>query len=497
MTMTAVEGEVQPKKDQAKSGPYRELQHGLIDIARIEIRAQHRKLFNERAMKELTDNVRHVGILEPILLRFKEAGKNGYILIAGERRLRAAKGAGLLQIPSRVLDVTEEQAAEIQALENLHRQDLGPIDEARAFKTLLDARKYTVKQLSERMDKSEAYVYRAVRLLELPEKVLNAIADGTLTAAHGHQILRAPEQHWEELTERAFDSGIDGGITTAANFAEEVDDVAGKNLSSAIFPKDKPFAEQVACTNCPYNSGNQGMLFDGAQKGKCFNGKCFDLKSEQYVADLVDKGRGLATKTGLQFVGEGKEQGYGSDTRLKGHKILSSEEAKKAKDPKKYGVGVVTGSQYSSDKPHIVTVRLAEKEKPAGKSTAAARQHDYERERVVDDAAQEAEYTAVCTAAKDATFGREDLNDCVWKALGEWQYLANHIKAAWGIKKWDAASIAALTESQAIGVIRIMAREGDDVAKRLKVNVAKVRADAKAAAGKAYDEQKTAKKGGK
>lgn len=288
MTMTAVEGEVQPKKDQAKSGPYRELQHGLIDIARIEIRAQHRKLFNERAMKELTDNVRHVGILEPILLRYKEAGKNGYILIAGERRLRAAKGAGLLQIPARVLDVNEAQAAEIQALENLHREGLGPIEEARAFKVLLEQGKYDVAGLSERMDKSKTYVYRALAILELPENILKAIEDGRLTPAHGHQMLRVPVSERGKVCAQSLVKTYNEKLMTATELGDWIDREFGQDLANAPFPVNKPFGGEIACTACPYNTGNQGQLFDGAEKGGCTNGGCFEKKTAAYWQAKVE-----------------------------------------------------------------------------------------------------------------------------------------------------------------------------------------------------------------
>ena len=281
-----------------KDGPYRELSRGDVEIQRITVKAQHRKNFNEKAMKELSDNIKKVGVLEPILLRYADAGKNGYILIAGERRLRAAKMAGQTQIPSRVLDVTEDQAAEIQALENLHRADLGPVEEARAFKTLLDQAKYTVKQLGERMDKSEAYVYRAVRLLELPEKILNGIADGTLTAAHGHQILRALGEHWK-LTS-AYSIRFDG-VSDAANFAEGSTTLPAR--TSGTFRQ----ARQPGGSGGPFNSGNQDVV---RRRGAAFQSSCFDGKSERYIQDLLGRAQDEAKKRGLTYIGAGKQQGY-------------------------------------------------------------------------------------------------------------------------------------------------------------------------------------------
>ena len=105
---------------------YEVVSEGPVAIETIRSESNFRKTFNAAAMKELADNIGKVGVLQPILLR---RNGEGLVLIAGERRLRAAKAAGLKVIPGRVLDVTEEQASESQALENLHREDLGPIEE--------------------------------------------------------------------------------------------------------------------------------------------------------------------------------------------------------------------------------------------------------------------------------------------------------------------------------------------------------------------------------
>jgi ParB family chromosome partitioning protein len=135
-------------------------------VEQIVIASNGRTRMNPDKFKELVQNVAKVGVLEPVLVRHDGNGKA--VLIAGHRRLAAAKAAGLKEIPARILEVDEKQAEEIQALENLHREDLLPLDEARAFKRLLDLGQHTVETLAAQVDKSVKYVYRSIRLLELP-----------------------------------------------------------------------------------------------------------------------------------------------------------------------------------------------------------------------------------------------------------------------------------------------------------------------------------------
>ena len=157
----------------------KEIFSGMVPIKEIEVRGNARKAFDEEGMRELTENIKHNGVLVPILLT--KAGKGSYRLIAGERRLRAAKATGLQDIPARVVEVEENRIEELQLFENLHREDLGPIEEARAFKALLEKGKCTIAGLARQVDKSVKYVTRSIRLPELPEKAIKAIEKGVLS----------------------------------------------------------------------------------------------------------------------------------------------------------------------------------------------------------------------------------------------------------------------------------------------------------------------------
>jgi ParB/RepB/Spo0J family partition protein len=261
-----------------------------VPINAVRVLEQHRRHFDEKKIKELAGSIAKAGVLQPLLMRQDPEDPALYILVAGERRLRAAKLAGRETVPARVGAWTEEEAAEIQAFENLHRADLTPVEEARAFKTLKDVGGHDVEALAERVDKSVAYVYRALALLELPAAILKEIEVWELTPAHGHQLMRCPPEDRLGVYKEWRDDwdSKDKGFT-ALSLREFVDQRQGQDLTKAIFPKDKPYAGQVACAGCAFNSGNQGQLFDGAEKGKCLNTSCFKTKTDAFRQDVAEK----------------------------------------------------------------------------------------------------------------------------------------------------------------------------------------------------------------
>lgn len=167
---------------------------------------QPRVHFDESALSELTDSVRAIGVLQPVLLRPLADGK--YQLIAGERRWRAATRAGLPTVPA-VIRPTDDIASVEQALvENLHRQDLTPLEEAAAYQQLLDDFSLTHEKVAERVGKSRSAVTNALRLLTLPPAIQYLLADGRLTAGHAKAILGTPDRAFQEqLARRAVDDG--------------------------------------------------------------------------------------------------------------------------------------------------------------------------------------------------------------------------------------------------------------------------------------------------
>ncbi len=150
-------------------------------------RTQPRTEFDKKALEELAESISIHGVLQPILIR--PVGDGFYSIIAGERRWRASKMAGLTEIPAIVVDADEKKTAEIALIENLQREDLNAIEEAKAYKTLMDEHTMTQEEIAKRIGKSRSAVANTLRLLELPESVLTLVTEKTLTAGHARALL--------------------------------------------------------------------------------------------------------------------------------------------------------------------------------------------------------------------------------------------------------------------------------------------------------------------
>lgn len=150
-------------------------------------KGQPRKKFDTESLSQLADSITAHGIIEPIVVR-KAAG-GFYEIIAGERRWRAAKMAGLREVPVVILEADEQKTAELSLIENIQREDLDPVEEARAMKTLMTTYHMTQEQMSQRVGKSRSAIANSLRLLELPDELLKALSDGSLTAGHARALL--------------------------------------------------------------------------------------------------------------------------------------------------------------------------------------------------------------------------------------------------------------------------------------------------------------------
>ena len=148
---------------------------------------QPRTRFDEAGLKELADSIRSAGVLQPLLVR--RAGPGGYQLVAGERRLRAAQLAGLVRVPVIVKEFDDRAMMELALIENIQREDLNPIDEARAFQALIEKVGLTHDQLSERVGRQRATITNSLRLLGLPPEVMDMVSRGTLSGGHARALL--------------------------------------------------------------------------------------------------------------------------------------------------------------------------------------------------------------------------------------------------------------------------------------------------------------------
>ena len=186
-----------------------ELVTGLKDIAVNAIDPnpnQPRVHFDEASLAELTASILAIGVLQPILVR--PEGSDRYQLIAGERRLRAASRAGLQMIPA-IVRITDDVSSVEQALvENLHRQDLTPLEEAAAYQQLLEDFNMTHEQVASKVGKSRSAITNALRLLGLPPSIQSLLADGRLSAGHAKALLGTPDRLLQEqLAKRAVEMG--------------------------------------------------------------------------------------------------------------------------------------------------------------------------------------------------------------------------------------------------------------------------------------------------
>ncbi|MBR2965765.1 MAG: ParB/RepB/Spo0J family partition protein [Clostridia bacterium] len=148
---------------------------------------QPRKYFDKAALEELAASIAENGLLQPILVR--EYGDSRYQIIAGERRFRASKLAGLSEIPAIILEKDDRKVAEIALIENIQREDLNPVEEAMAFRALIRDYDLTQEELSEKVGKSRSAIANTMRLLDLPDEILTMVASGELSAGHARTLL--------------------------------------------------------------------------------------------------------------------------------------------------------------------------------------------------------------------------------------------------------------------------------------------------------------------
>ena len=172
---------------------------------------QPRVHFDEQSLLELSSSIAEMGVLQPVLVRRLDSG--AYELIAGERRWRAAQRAGLATVPAIVRTADNLNSIEQALVENLHRQDLTPLEEAAAYQQLIEDFQLTHEQLSSRVGKSRSAITNTVRLLGLPPAVQHLLADGQLSAGHARALLGTPDR---ELQERLARQAVDHGWSVRA-----------------------------------------------------------------------------------------------------------------------------------------------------------------------------------------------------------------------------------------------------------------------------------------
>lgn len=246
--------------------PGRGLDETKLPISKVEPRRdQPRYAFDEDALAELTESVRQYGVIQPITVRAIDGGY--YQIIAGERRWRAARAAGLTEVPVRIIEADDRRAMELALVENLQREDLNPIEEARGFRTLMEDYGLTQEEAASSVGKSRPAVANALRLLSLTPAVLSLVEEGQLSAGHARALIPIRD---EKMQLEAAETVIARGLSV-----RQTEALAARLAKAQSAPKKE---EEPSTVSVDYvrevereleNAlGRKVKLVDGRKKGK-------------------------------------------------------------------------------------------------------------------------------------------------------------------------------------------------------------------------------------
>lgn len=249
--------------DTGPSVPENEIQK--LPISKVEPRAgQPRYNFNGEALEELSQSIKQYGLIQPITVRRLNDGY--YQIIAGERRWRASRMAGLSEIPARVIEADDRKATELALVENLQREDLNPIEEARGYKTLMDEFGMTQEEAAQSVGKSRPAVSNALRLLNLDESVLTMVESSTLSAGHARALvpIRDPKKQLDAaravVDKRMSVRQTEAMVGRMLSESEETDDeVRGKIVVDYIKEVERTLENAL---------GRKVRLIDSRKKGR-------------------------------------------------------------------------------------------------------------------------------------------------------------------------------------------------------------------------------------
>ncbi|MFQ5542346.1 MAG: ParB/RepB/Spo0J family partition protein, partial [Candidatus Binatia bacterium] len=259
-----------------------------------------RKHFDPAALADLAENIKIHGVLQPILVR--PDGKK-HQLVVGERRFRASQKANLKTIPAITKKLTDEEAFELGMIENLQREDLSEIEEARGYRYMLDKFGYKAEDLAEKINKSRAYIYGRLKLANLCKKGQKALEKGEINASTGLLVARIPgkeqqEKALQEVTEENYWEDT-MSYREAKKHIEEHYMVRLKGCGFST--KDEKLIPKAGpCTTCPKRTGNQKELYPNTSADVCTDPECFRAKKDAQTAILIEqaKAKGKAVLTG-------------------------------------------------------------------------------------------------------------------------------------------------------------------------------------------------------
>ena len=263
--------------------------------ALIESSSNPRKRFDENSLGELAASFKSQGVLAPLLVR--ELDESKYEVIAGARRLRAAKIAELENVPVRIVKLSDAQAIEAQCVENLQREDIHPLEEAFGFKSLLElGEPYNIAHIAARAGKSESYICGRLKLADLIPSVADAFLQDRITIGHALLIAKLPAPQQQEAFGSAFRSiwtseGNTQTLIPVRELAAWIESNILLQLASVPFDKQDEALLPAAgsCVNCPKRTGFNKLLFADVRKDSCTDPECFRAKLDSHVAKTMEK----------------------------------------------------------------------------------------------------------------------------------------------------------------------------------------------------------------
>ena len=246
--------------------PRQESREQTLPISRVEPRAdQPRRRFDDAALEELTESIRQHGLIQPITVRSLDGGY--YQIIAGERRWRAARAAGLREVPVRIIEADDRKAMELALVENLQREDLNPIEEAKGYRTLMQEYGLTQEDAAAAVGKSRPAIANALRLLNLSPTVLELVEEGMLSAGHARALLGAEDP---EVQKKLADAVLDRHLSV-----RQTEQLVARMAKELQKTPEQPDADPVRVDyvrevekELENALGRRVRLVDGAKKGR-------------------------------------------------------------------------------------------------------------------------------------------------------------------------------------------------------------------------------------
>lgn len=236
--------------------------------------------FEETALNELAESIKAHGVLQPIIVRTHQDVKKKYEIVCGERRYRASCIAGVKTIPASIRELNDDEVFEIQIIENLERKDVHPMDEAKAFKKMIDSGKYTVEDISAKIAKSLTFVAQRLKLNDLIDELQEEFLKGEFGVGHAVLYSRLTSEKQSDIFSDAK-TGWNQGYGTLKEAKSELER-ENEDLDNAIFDlnSDTLLPTAGACSKCLKCSSANIVLFPEFEGNFCFDSKCFQIKSE-------------------------------------------------------------------------------------------------------------------------------------------------------------------------------------------------------------------------